>query len=205
MARELNKTGDETFHLPLESEALVAPAGEYPREDSHAWFCLRTQQKKEHIAAARVRTIEGVEVYCPRLRYQKMTRRGKVWFREALFPGYIFARIDLFEHQKIVTYAQGVTGIVKFGLWPTVVPDSAINELRSHARDGEHEIIPGPIEVGKEVIVASGPFKGLGTLVTQVLPANQRVKILLEFLGDCREVEISAGNLLVEARHILAA
>jgi transcriptional antiterminator RfaH len=188
-----------------ESEALIAPVVDYRQEQSEAWFCLRTQQKKEHLAAARIRMIDGVEVYCPRLRYEKMTRRGKVWFREALFPGYLFARLNLSEHQKIVTHAQGVTGIVRFGLWPTAVPDSAIAELRAHASDGEQLIVAEPISVGNEVIVTAGPFKGLDSLVTQVLPASQRVKILLEFLGDCREVEISASNLLVESRHILAA
>lgn len=170
-----------------------------------AWYCLRTQQKREHIAAARLRALQGVEVYSPRLRYEKMTRRGKVWFREALFPGYLFARIHLAQHHKIVTHAHGVTGIVRFGLHPAVVPDSAIDDLRARAADGEHHVPSGPIVPGGRVTLTSSPFKGLSTLVTHVLPASQRVKILLEFLGDCREVEISAGDLLVDTPHILAA
>jgi transcriptional antiterminator RfaH len=42
------------------------------------WFCVRTQTKREHIAAGHLREIEGVEVFCPRLRYRKATRRGKI-------------------------------------------------------------------------------------------------------------------------------
>ena len=170
-----------------------------------SWFCLRTQQKREHIAAAHVRLIEGVEVYSPRLRFEKMTRRGKVWFREALFPGYIFARCNLEAHQKLITSAQGVSGIVRFGLFPTIVPDAAIDEIRLHVGDGEHEIKPLDINPGDEVVVTTGVFQGLRTIVTQILPARERVKVLLEFLGDSREIEILKNEVLVENRHILAA
>jgi transcriptional antiterminator RfaH len=159
------------------------------------WYCIRTQQKREHIAAAHVRVIEGVEVYCPRLRYEKVARRGKIWFREALFPGYLFARMRLSEHQKIVIYARGVTGIVRFGPQPAVVPDFAIDDLRASVSDGGHEIITMSIKIGDEVTVTTGAFQGLNTLVTRLLPSAQRVKLLLEFLGDYREVEISTGDL----------
>jgi transcriptional antiterminator RfaH len=163
------------------------------------WYCLRTQQKREHIAAAHVRVIEGVEVYSPHLRYEKMGRRGKICFREALFPGYLFARMRLPDHQKLVIYAHDVTGIVRFGFQPAVVPDFAIDDLRAFASDGEHEIVAGPININDEVTVTTGAFTGLTTLVTQVLPFAQRVKILLEFLGNYREVEISTSDLLVRA------
>ena len=34
-----------------------------------SWFCLRTQPKREHIAAACLRQIPEVEVFCPRVRF----------------------------------------------------------------------------------------------------------------------------------------
>src|SRR5260370_33331325 len=59
-----------------------------------AWFCLRAQPKREHIAAACLRQTCEVEVFCPRLRFRQLTSRGPVWFIEAMFPGYLFARFD---------------------------------------------------------------------------------------------------------------
>jgi len=200
----------ETAESPGQAAVSPAPAtstglSTFPKSSGLSWFCLRTQQKREHIAAAHVRLIEGVEVCSPRLRFEKMTRRGRVWFREALFPGYLFARFSLDEHQKLVTCAQGVNGIVRFGLLPSVVPDQAIDEIRLHVGDGEHEIRPLEIKPGDNVVVTGGVFQGLKTLVTQVLPAGDRVRILMEFLGDRREVEVLKNELLVEGRHILAA
>ena len=73
-----------------------------PREDHAvpAWYCLRTQTKREHLAAASLRQVEGIEVVCPRLRYKKVTRRGKIWWVEPLFPGYLLARFALAEIER---------------------------------------------------------------------------------------------------------
>jgi len=60
---------------------------------SLAWFCVRSQPKHEHIAAARLRE-SGLEVFLPRIRFKKHSVRGPVWVTEALFPNYLFARFD---------------------------------------------------------------------------------------------------------------
>ena len=77
-------------------------------EQARFWYCVKTQTKREHIAAEHLRTLEEVEVFCPRLRYRKATRRGKIWWVEALFPGYLLARFDLVANERAVTYTQGV-------------------------------------------------------------------------------------------------
>ena len=56
------------------------------------WFCLKTQPKREHLAATALRRQFGVECFSPRLRFRRMTQRGPVWFVEAMFPGYLFAK-----------------------------------------------------------------------------------------------------------------
>jgi hypothetical protein len=59
-----------------------------------SWFCLRSQPKREHIAAACLRQMSDVEVFCPRVRLRKRTNRGLVWFVESMFPGYLFSRFN---------------------------------------------------------------------------------------------------------------
>ena len=82
--------------------------------DDPGWFCVRTQTKREHIAAGHLRELEAVEVFCPRLRYRKATRRGKIWWVEPLFPGYLLAKFNLAEMERAVTFCQGVRGLVRF-------------------------------------------------------------------------------------------
>jgi len=172
---------------------------------TEAWYCVRTQPKNEHIAAAHLRLLDGVEVFCPRLRLRKVTRRGPVWFVEALFPGYVFARFNPWVSQNEVTYARGVSSIVRFKGVPASVPDGAVAELRQQMNGTECKEIDQSISEGDRVVVSEGMFMGLSTVVTQALPARERVRVLVEFLGECREVEVSKSALLPDRAHFLAA
>ena len=172
---------------------------------SKAWFCVRSQPKSEHIAAGCLRVIEGVEVYCPRLRFRKMTRRGPVWFSEALFPGYLFARFAPMDSQKEVTYARGVSGIVHFGGRPATIPDETIDDLRAHMGNEDCKTLDPGVKEGDTVMVTAGVFQGLTTVVTQLMPATDRVRVLIEFLGEARQVEVEKAALLARHEHFLAA
>ncbi|HEX4085258.1 MAG TPA: transcription termination/antitermination NusG family protein [Chthoniobacteraceae bacterium] len=173
--------------------------------DKEAWYCIRTQPKSEHIAAGCVGVIEGVEVYCPRLRFRKMTRRGPVWFAEALFPGYLFARFVPMESQKEVTYARGVSGIVHFGDQLASIPDATISELRAQMGNENCKTFDPEIREGDNVMITRGAFQGLTTVVTQLMSAKERVRVLIEFLGQVREVEVEKDHVLPERQHFLAA
>ena len=93
------------------------------------WYCVQTRPKSEHIAAAGLARFDGVEAYCPRIRYQKVTRRGKVWFREALFPNYIFARFDAEESLRAVSSSQAVVRVVGFGDVLGEVPAAVLDAI----------------------------------------------------------------------------
>lgn len=168
------------------------------------WFCLRTQPKHEKLAAHFLRTHAGLEVFSPIIRYQRATMTGKKWFEEALFPCYIFARFPYFTHYRLAASAMGVTKIVGFGGQPSVVDDRVIAELREFVRDNETIEIAPKIEPGDEVTVLDGPFKGLRAVVTRVMPAKERVAVLLEMLGTSREVEVTARRVLPGKVHPLS-
>jgi len=99
-------------------------------EKNAAWFCLRSQPKHEHIAAAHLRKMDGIEVFLPRVRFKRATRQGTAWVTEALFPGYLFARFDWQKSLRQAQCARGVRSVVHFGeRWP-VIPNETIGELR---------------------------------------------------------------------------
>ena len=165
-----------------------------------SWYCLKTQTKREAIAAAHLRELEEVEVFCPMLRYRKATRRGKVWWVEALFPGYVLARFALETGERAVMYSQGVRGLVRFGDKVPAVPDDFVEVLRQEvARQGAEEVLTvGPrLAEGEDVELAHGPLGGVRATVVEVLPARERVKVLLEFLGREQVVEVDLFSLLL--------
>jgi len=168
------------------------------------WFCLKTQPKHEKLAAQFLRSQAGLEVFCPMLRFQRVTVNGKKWFQEALFPGYIFGKFPYRSHYRLVASSMGVTKIVGFGGQPAVVADEVIAELRNFVRDNEViEIVP-QIVPGDEVTVLDGPFKGLRAVVTRVMPAKERVAVLLDLLGTQREVEVTISRVVPGKVHPLS-
>jgi transcriptional antiterminator RfaH len=163
-----------------------------------AWYCLHTKPKTEHIAAAMLTSLLGVETYCPRLRYQKSTARGKVWFIEALFPRYVFARFDMELMSRAVKHSMHVVRIVEFNDKPTPIADEVIAELRAEMEFQDVVEIHRSIEVGDEVELTDGPMRGLKGVVQTVLSGQDRVRVLLEFLGRQNAVELEVGKLLAD-------
>lgn len=172
------------------------------------WYCVRCQTKREHIAAGHLRELEGVEVFCPRIRYRKATRRGKIWWVEAMFPGYVLAKFHMPEMERAVTFCQGVRGLVRFGAGIPAVPESFVEAIRTEIRDrtdatGEEIVTVSPaIELGDEVEIASGPFRGMQGTVVAVPSATERVKILLEFLGSPHAVDMDLFSILLPRRPV---
>lgn len=168
------------------------------------WYCARTQVKREHLAARHLRQLEGVEVFCPRLRYRKATARGRIWWVEPLFPGYVLARFELETMKRQITYCHGISGLVSFGTEVPAIPDDFVATLKSevlqhHDPDNDEETMTTSpvIEIGDEVEVADGPLRGMSGEVVQVAPAEERVKILLEFLGQAQVIDIDLFSLLL--------
>ncbi len=162
------------------------------------WFCLRTQPKHEHIAAAHLKQEADVEVYLPRIRFKRSTRQGPVWFTEALFPNYLFARFDLPLCLRKVQAARGVRGVVHFGeRWPAI-PDEVIQQLRASVPADQVHVIVEELKTGDAVRISGGAFHGLEAVVTRAMPGRQRVGVLLEFLGRQTMVEVEKEAVVLE-------
>lgn len=169
------------------------------------WYCVRTQTKREHIAARHLRELEGLQVFCPRIKYRKATRRGKIWWLEPLFPGYILAKFDIAEMERAVTFCQGVRGLVRFGSDTPDVPENfvtaLIQQVKEQSSDSEELITVSPsLNIGDEIEVAHGPLQGMKGTIRSVAPAKERVKVLLEFLGQVQPVDLDLFSILLPSK-----
>jgi transcriptional antiterminator RfaH len=161
----------------------VTPAAAADTNRLAQWFCLHAQPRHEHIAAAHLEQFAGVEVFLPRIRFQRATRQGKVWVTEALFPGYLFACFDWQKSLRAVHHATGVRRVVHFGdRWPTLDP-AQIAELRQALGTDQPLVVPLQLAPGDEVKIITGAFRGLTAIVSRVLSSRERVAVLMDFLG----------------------
>jgi transcriptional antiterminator RfaH len=167
-----------------------------------AWYCARTKPKHEHIAAANVGKRLGLDVFHPRLRLERATKRGVVRVVEPLFPCYIFVHCILENFSDAIRHVSGVSSLVHFGHKIPAVPDEAIRELKECFESEEPMVVEDGVIPGSEVSIAEGVFMGFSGMVVRTLSAGQRVQILLDFLGRVTLAEVDRRSLKVENRRV---
>jgi transcriptional antiterminator RfaH len=166
-----------------------------------AWYCLQAKQKHEHIAAAHLRELRGVKVFCPRIRFRRQSRDRVVWVTEPLFPGYLFACFELGRMHRVIDYARGIRNIVRFGTRYPTIDEATLLELQDYVGDKEIKVMDYQPSPGDYVRIGEGAFVGLEAVVINNLPARARVRVLMEFLGRKMEAEVERGSILGQVAH----
>src|SRR5215471_7275839 len=113
-----------------ETEVVEVPKAETATDSMPVWACIRTHPKHEHIAAAQLSHVPGVEVFNPQLRLERQTRRGRMRSTESLFVNYLFARFVIETTLERVRFTPSVKRVLQFGERIATIPDAVINELR---------------------------------------------------------------------------
>jgi transcriptional antiterminator RfaH len=180
----------------VRSIPLPPPPAEAPLGLAARWYCVRSQVKREHVAAAHLVERAGVEVFAPRIRAVHGNHLGGVTHTlEALFPGYVFARFDYVAQSRLVISTAGVRGVVAFGGPPPPVPDPVINGLRREIA-GQAGMAAAPVlREGAWVRVLTGCFRFLEGRMVQVDPRSDRVRVLLDLLGGEVHVTLPAHQV----------
>jgi transcription antitermination factor NusG len=175
--------------------------------ETPAWYVIHSKPKCEHLAAGLMLGLPGVETYCPRIKFQRNTRRGKVWFIEALFPSYFFARFIPASSIRAVKHSQNVIRVVDFGGQMTPVSDHVIDLIRTEMDGLVIKEIHIGVKIGDVVELTEGPMRGLKGIVNSIHSGEERVKVLMEFLGRESLIEVNASKLLTEqsAREVMAS
>lgn len=113
-----------------------------------------------------------------------------------MFPGYLFAEFIYVEMNRRVGHSPGIQRIVQLGDNVASVSWDTVTALRRQTGENEIVTIDPEIKIGQAVRIAEGPLQGLEALVTQLLPAKERIRVLLEFLNRSVELEISTPKVL---------
>lgn len=167
------------------------------------WYCVRSQPRRQNVAAAHLRNF-GVEVFNPHLRLRKATRNGVNWCAEPLFLNYLFARFDFASLHRRVRYAFGVSNLVHFGGRYAELTDTELAPLRSEWGPAETRPVDPELRPGDRVRLSGALFCGMEAEVLCLLPARQRVKVLLDLLGGPAPAEVAASEIAPVLTHPLA-
>jgi transcription elongation factor/antiterminator RfaH len=164
------------------------------------WYALRCKPRKEDIVWKQVRE-QGHEIFYPRLRIHPVNPRSRKIV--PYFPGYLFVRIDL---EKVglsaFNWMPHTIGLVSFGGEPASVPDNMIYAVQQRVEEiaaAGGEVFDG-LKKGDRVRIHLGPFEGYEAIFDTRLPGTERVRVLLQFLAEHREVPVEMDASAIEKR-----
>ena len=160
------------------------------------WYGVCCKPRQEAVAEENLQR-QGFHVYLPRIRITQRRRGQWVEVVEALFPRYLFIRIDPFRRSAApVRSTRGVVGLVRFGREPAVVPDEVIDALlkREDSASGLHQDNRPLFCAGDPVKLVDGPLAGMEGVVAQE-DGDKRVSVLLELLGKTNKIRVSRDSV----------
>ncbi len=156
------------------------------------WYALATQPRHEKVVAGQL-FAGSVEAFLPILKTQSQWKDRKMVIDRPVFPGYVFARIDLNERMSVYRIP-GVLRILSFNGQAAAIDDYEIEAVRICLTRGSYpETHPFPV-VGEKVRVKSGALQGVEGIVTRV--KNQcRIVVSIALIHQSVSAEIDAGLL----------
>ncbi len=167
------------------------------------WYAVRSKPRKEEVVWRQILS-QGVEAYCPRIRVHPVNPRSRKI--KPYFPGYLFAFADLEEiGLSFFQWMPHAIGLVSFGGEPSVVPEHLIQAIQKRVDEinaAGGETFDG-LKSGDTIWISDGPFKGYEAIFDARLPGNERVRVLLEFLGSKRKVALTLhpGQIIQKKDH----
>lgn len=159
------------------------------------WYLVHSKPHKEELARVNLER-QGYPTYLPRMRTPRKRMGRRIIRVEPMFPRYLFIRLDTeSDNWAPIRSTLGVANLVRFGMFPSPVPEDLIETLR--ARDNESGVQEVPMHEfneGQRVRIEEGPFMGYeGIFLART--SEERVLILLDIVGKAARAQIDIEYL----------
>lgn len=112
-----------------------------------------------------------------------------------VFPGYVLVRMELTDESwSVVRNTPGVTGFVGHTHSPSPLSLEEVEKILAPLptkKSDKPEIRVVDFEVGESVTVMDGPFATLPASISEIMPDQQKLKVLVSIFGRETPVELS--------------
>jgi transcriptional antiterminator RfaH len=160
------------------------------------WYALQTKAQKEDVVTQQLEA-RGFPVFYPRLHVQPVNPRSRTY--RPFFPCYVFVRADLAQvGLSLFQHLPHAVGLVCFGSEPAEVTEDLLHAI--DARLDEINAAGGEtffrLQQGDTVVIEHGPFAGYEAIFDARLRDTDRVRVLLELLGQRQVVlNLAVGQI----------
>jgi len=201
---------DEDVTLDDDGQVLDDPLAEFRRALHNApgdWFVIHSYAGYENRVKGNLENriqslnmedfIYQIEVPKEEITEIKNGQRKQV--TRNIFPGYVLVRMDLTDESwTVVRNTPGVTGFVGHGHNPNPLTFSEVEAIlapRPLKKSERPQIKVVDFEIGESVTVMDGPFATLPASISEIMPEQAKLKVLVSIFGRETPVELSFSQV----------
>lgn len=150
------------------------------------WYLLYTKPRQEKLALQHLQN-QAYEVYLPLIQVEKIRQGVRSLVEEALFPRYLFVKLDEAGSQSWapIRSTVGVSQLVKFGHRFAEVSQDLVAWVQDHAK--VMKLAP-ELKQGDLVTITEGPFRGMEAIF-KTYDGEKRAILLLNLLTKMTEAK----------------
>lgn len=210
IAEDVAPAVDEDVTLDDDGQVLDDPLAEFRRALHNApgdWFVIHSYAGYENRVKGNLENriqslnmedfIYQIEVPKEEITEIKNGQRKQVI--RNIFPGYVLVRMDLTDESwTVVRNTPGVTGFVGHGHNPNPLTFSEVEAIlapRPLKKSERPQIKVVDFEIGESVTVMDGPFATLPASISEIMPEQAKLKVLVSIFGRETPVELSFSQV----------
>ncbi|ASY16375.1 transcriptional antiterminator NusG [Candidatus Planktophila sulfonica] len=171
------------------------------------WYVIHSyagyEKKVKGNLANRIHTLSMEEyifqVEVPEEEVMEVKNGARKMVKRNIYPGYVLVRMDLTDESwSVVRNTPGVTGFVGNAHNPSPLSMDEVEKIlapRPQKKADKADIKFVDFEVGESVTVMDGPFATLPASISEIMPEQAKLKVLVSIFGRETPVELSFNQV----------
>jgi len=171
------------------------------------WYVIHSyagyEKKVKGNLANRIQSLNMEEyifqVEVPEEEVMEVKNGARKMVKRNIYPGYVLVRMDLTDESwSVVRNTPGVTGFVGNAHNPSPLSMDEVEKIlapRPQKKADKADIKFVDFEVGESVTVMDGPFATLPASISEIMPEQAKLKVLVSIFGRETPVELSFAQV----------
>ena len=176
-------------------EKLSSMPGEWFVVHSYAGFEKRVKTNLQHRITSMNMEDYIFQIEVPEEEVMEVKNGQRKQVKRNIYPGYVLVRMDLTDESwSCVRNTPGVTGFVGNSHHPSPLPLDEVEKMiapKELKKSVKPDVKLVDFSIGESVTVMDGPFATLPATISEIMPEQAKLKVLVSIFGRETPVELS--------------
>jgi transcriptional antiterminator NusG len=181
--------------LAIFREKLASMPGEWFVVHSYAGFEKRVKTNLQHRITSMNMEDYIFQIEVPEEEVMEVKNGQRKQVKRNIYPGYVLVRMDLTDESwSCVRNTPGVTGFVGNSHHPSPLPLDEVEKMiapKELKKSVKPDVKLVDFSIGESVTVMDGPFATLPATISEIMPEQAKLKVLVSIFGRETPVELS--------------